>query len=226
MRRIAGYLFHRDDNHLLSYRKAWRSYAVGCVIAAAVFLAVLLILSIRDRTFYVGGTRHSRGTPVAPADQTWWQFTQATVFPCVFFLPWLLVPVAYVIWGSDEQRNPFIFNRQRDRVSYGSKELCNLSAIVAIRLVEAPGGGKTGRRTGIFATLNGPPWSIELGCFTRFRAAQRFAEEISGFLNVELSDNPIVLRRKRERGFDVMTPLPANRPKLPDDGDMKRERSQ
>ena len=45
MKRIAGYLFHRDGNRLLSYRKSWRSYAIGCAISTAVFLAVLVVLS-------------------------------------------------------------------------------------------------------------------------------------------------------------------------------------
>jgi hypothetical protein len=218
MTRIAGYLFHRDDDRLLTYRKSWRSYAVGCVIAAVVFLAVLVVLSDwrHGHTFYVGAGRHTHGTPVAPADQTWSQFAQSTVCPCAVLLAFLLAPVAYVIGGSDEQRNPFIFDRQRDRVFYGSKELCNMSAIVAIRLVEAPGGRKMGRRTGIFARLNGPPWSIELGCFGRYSTAQHFAEEISGFLNVGLYDDPIIPRRSRGRGFDVIT-QPSDGPKRPAD---------
>jgi hypothetical protein len=204
-RRIAGYLFHRDGDRLLTYRKSWRSYAVGCVIAATVFLAILIFILFwlrSDHTFYIGGGRHLRGRPVAPADQTRWQFTQATVLPCVFYSVWLIPTAAYVIWGSEEQRNPFTFDRQRNRVSYGRKELCNLSAIIAIRLVEARSG------TGIFARLNGSPWSIELGCFSGFDTAQRFAEEISCFLNVGLYDDPIARRPKVDRGFEVVAPPP------------------
>jgi len=140
------------------------------------------------------------------------------VCPCVGSLLFLLLPVAYVLGGSEEQRNPFIFDRQRDRVIYGRQELCKVSAIVAIRLVEASGGtrGRISGKTGIFARVNGPPWSIELGCFSRFRTAQRFAEEISGFLNVGLYDDPIVPRPPRGTGFDVIA-RPPDRPKLPED---------
>lgn len=223
MKRVAGYLFHQDDNHRLIYRKSWWSYAIGCFISAAVFLTVLLFLLNRlsDRTIYVGSSRGFRGTPVAPSDQTWRQVAESTGCTCLFFLPFLLVPVAYILGGSEEQRNPFIFDRQRDRVSYGRKEVCRMSAIVAIRLVEASGGragrrGQIAGRTGIFARLNGSPWSIELGCFNRFRTAQRFAEEISGFLNVGLYDDPLIPRPQRGPGFEVI-PRPTARPKLPGD---------
>ncbi len=220
MKRIAGYVFYQEDHRRLTYRKSWWSYALGCVIAAAVFVACLVVLLdwLKGRTFYVGLSRGSPGTPVSPAEQTWQQFAQSTVCPCLFLLPFLILPVVYLIAGSDEQRNPFVFDRERDRVSYGRKELCKLSAITLIRLVEAPGstgGRRMAARTGIFAWSKGPPWSIELGCFSRFHTAQTFAQEISAFLNVELYDDPIIQRKRRGRGFEVVL-RPADHPNRPD----------
>ena len=223
MTRISGYLFNRDGDRWLRYRKSWWSYAAGCVVAVAIFLTSLLFLLhlLSDRTIYVGGGRGRRGTPVAPANQTWSQFAESTVCMCAGVSPALLLPIAYVVFGSEEQRKPFVFDRQRNQVTYGGKKLCSVSQITVIRLVETPVGRsrpRLSRRTGIFARLNGAPWSIELGCFSRFHTAQRFAEQISGFLNVALHVDPIVVGPPSgfQRGFEVITRAP-DHSKLPGD---------
>ena len=204
---ISGRVFEESGGRL-TYRASWWWYIGGCCLALMVAGAGALIVAryLGDPNVYEGGSRH-RGRPVVPgravdpAHQTFWQKTR--YYGGVVAIGGLctLLPLAYVCFGSEEQRKPVTIDREADRISRGGKVICRASAVVAIRLVTARSG------TGVFARLKEPPWSTELDYFGRFGPAEAFAGRISTFLGVGLYDDPIVPRKPRKpggRGFPVV----------------------
>ena len=165
----------------------------------------------------MGGSRGRAGRPVHWGQQSWGQ--RLGVIACSG-LPGgtlMLLPVAYVLFGSEDQRKPFVFDRTAGTIGRGGAELCKTNDVRAVRIVNAPGGptgpkGRLGERTGVFLRLDNPPRSIELDWFSREKSAQHYAAALAEFLGVQTVDDPIIVPRPPRReppGFPVIPPPPS-----------------
>lgn len=216
--KISGRIVTRTGEDRLTIRRSWWPFAGGCVLALASVIAGILWIAnaLVDPVVYVGGSRARAGTPIHWAQQSWPQ--RLGVIACMGLPSGMLIllPLAYVIFGSEDQRHPFIFDRAAaGAITRNGIELAKTTDIQAIRVVHAPGGstGPKGRlppRTGVFLRLANPPRSIELDCFSRETSAWRFANTLANFLHVPTVDDPIILPNRRPRrdppGFPVIPP--------------------
>jgi hypothetical protein len=226
---ISGWIFTRADDDHLSIRRSWVPFLLGCVLALASFTAGVLWLAtnIADPpTAYVGGSRATPPRPVPWAQQTRSQRLQGMACVGIPAGGLVLFGIGYVIFGSEDQRKPFVFDRAAGTIHRGRVQLCKWCDVQRVRVVTAGGGpavprgnsirwgvgrggdgGNLSPRTGVFLRLTAAPWSIAIDGFSRETRAWPLATALAEFLRVEAVDEPIFPRRPRKPdppGFPVI----------------------
>jgi hypothetical protein len=198
----------KESDDRLSIRRSWLPYCGGCVLALASFAAGVAWIArlINDPVVYVGGSRATPGRPVPWSQQSWGQ--HLLLIGCAGAPGGLLMllAVSYVIYGAEDQRKPFVFDRGAGEIRREGVKLCKIGDVLRVRIVHARGG------TGVFLRLSAAPWSVQLDGFSRLTAAEAFAASIAGFLRVEAVHDPIVLPwlggKHNPPGFPVLPPRP------------------